>query len=212
MKKILLPFLFLGGLLSAAPVNVSFVSGNYYGPYTLNVNGVNVQAMCMDDFLHVSGGEKWTANATAANSSNLSQTYLGSGDLGATTRTINGTTYSASQVYTAEVYLFSQLIQPKADTTDIQQAAWDIMDANSLKNDKNNTAVQGYITTAFNNLNFNTQYYTILSQSGTYSGNSAQEFIVSSTPEPASLALFGSGILAAGLARFLRRRKSGATA
>ncbi len=62
MKKSLFSLLFLGGLLSAAPVNVSFLNpgtpavalnGVYVGPYTLSINGVSTPAMCVDDFLEV---------------------------------------------------------------------------------------------------------------------------------------------------------------
>jgi hypothetical protein len=210
MKKILIPFLFLGGLLSAAPVNVSFVDGGYYGygPYTINVNGANVQAMCMDDFLEVGGS--WTANKTVVNSSDLSNTYMEAQNfLGGSTRTINNSTYTASQVYTAEAYLFNQLIQPQADRVNIQKAAWAIMDPSSLQDAANDHTIQTYITTAFNNLNFDTKYFAILSQTGVYSDQNNQEFMVSNTPEPASLALFGSGILAFGFTLFLRRRKEG---
>jgi hypothetical protein len=218
MNKILVSLLAFGGILSATPVQVKYLNpgtppvahnGVYVGPYTLSINGVSTPAMCMDDFLEVYNGDHWAANVTAVKSSNLSSTYLGSGDLGSTSRKIFGQNYTSNQVYTAEAYLFSLLTKPDADRVNIQEAAWAIMDASTMTSivKSKNLAVESYVQMAFNNLSFDAQYFRIISQTGLYSGNSKQEFMVVSTPEPASIALFGSGIFAVGLAGFIRRRK-----
>lgn len=215
MKKSLFSFLFLGGLLSAAPVHVSYlnpgtpavaVNGVYVGPYTLSINGVTTPAMCMDDFLEVGDGDKWTANKTAVTSSNFSGTYLGNGD-----KMVHGENYTSKQVYTAEAYLFSLITKPGADRADIQEAAWAIMDPGTLTNviNSNNTGVENYLEAAANNFSsFNSTGYSIISQTGGLHNCSKQEFMVASTPEPGTIGLFGGGVLLAGISRIFRRRKS----
>lgn len=208
MKNAVLSLFLFGAVLSAAPVNVTFVNagtpvvyayGADVGPYTLNINGKNVAAMCMDDFLYVSG--TWSANETVANSSNLNNTYQGN-----TSKTILGHSYTGSQLYTAEAYLFSEITKSGADRGDIQEAAWAIMDSNTLASlvNSKNTNVLNFVSDAIgHSSSFNASGYTIVSQVGAHN---EQEFMIASAPEPSTYALFGSGILAVALSR-LRRRK-----
>lgn len=216
MKKSILSFFLFGAILSAAPVNVTFVdAGNplkvvnniYVGPYDLNVNGKAVQAMCMDDFRTVGGN--WQANVTAVNGTDFSKTYVGNSK----TFDIPGygnLTIGAKDLYQAEAYLFSNIIKPNADRADIQEAAWAIMDPNTLANvfTSNNTAVKNILFDTYNNYsNFDASGYEILSDISNSSPN--QEFMMgpTATPEPASFALLGGGLFAAGAARLFRRKK-----
>lgn len=203
MKKSILSFFLFGAILSAAPVSVTFVSGNNAGPYTLNVNGQTVQAMCMDNFLSVGGS--WTADLTAVNSNNFSNTYLGN-----QSSRILGQSYTSKQVYTAEAYLFNEILQPHADRTDIQEAAWDIMNPTTLWSDSfTDRKAVNFLEDAFSNdQNFNTAGYEIVSDIR----NCNQEFMInptpaSATPEPATFALMGAGLFAAGATRLFRRKK-----
>jgi PEP-CTERM motif-containing protein len=210
MKKSILSFFLFGALLSAAPVSVSFVNGgnpivNAYGaevgPYTLSINGHNTPAMCMDDFYQTSGS--WTANATSVTSADFSQTYLGN-----STRNIAGYTLTSGQIYTAEAYLFSLITQPGADRGDIQEAAWAIMDPTTLQNvfTNSNTQVLQYLSLAASNYStFNASGYQIISQVNP--GRNPQQEFMTATPEPASFALIGAGLLIAGAFRFSRRNK-----
>ncbi len=207
MKKTILSLFAFGAVLSAAPVSVTFVSAtSEIGPYTLSVNGQSTQAMCMDDFLTVSPNEKWNANVTAVNSGNYANTYFGNKTVSA-----YGNTFTSANIYGAEAYLFNQIMQPKADRTDIQEAAWAIMDSNTLNHvvSSNNTAVECFLQQAFDNdSSFNTSGYEIVSQVNP-GCDAPQEFMMHSaaTPEPASFALFGLGFVAAGATRFLRKKK-----
>jgi len=207
MKKTIFSLLIFGAILSASPIPVTFVSATSdIGPYTLNVNGQNVQAMCMDDFLHVSANETWNANVTAVNSTDFSNTYFGNQTVSA-----YGYTLTSANIYTMEAYLFSQITQPNADRTDIQQAAWAIMDQNTLNNviNSGNTAVENVLGQALANYSsFDASSYEILSDTTTGS-DAAQEFMTqgSAAPEPATFALFGLGFVAAGATRFLRKKK-----
>jgi len=208
MKKILSLFLLCGAILSASTVNVTFQSPGapsggenleWAGPYTLSVNGNSVLAMCMDDFLTVSGS--WTANVTSLASSDLSGTFLGNGGMN-----IYGYQISSKDVYTIEAYLFQQLLQPGADRANIQLAAWAIMNPVTLSNvfNSNNTAVQNELFEAYNNLGtFDVTGFAILSDIG----GTNQEFMVG-TPEPTTLALLGAGLFAIGATRFSRRKKT----
>ncbi len=210
MKKAILSFIFLGTMLSAAPVNVTLLNaGNgavdstrqyYVGPYTLTINGKATPAMCVDDFIDNGIGAAWKANVTAANSADLSNTYLGNNG-----KTIEGYSFTSTQIYQAEAYLFSEIIKPGADQADIQEAAWFIMDPNNPTY-ANNTGVQNYLNAAYyNSPSFDASGFSIVSN---VDHGGTQEFITAaSAPEPASFALFGAGLLAAGAARFARRKK-----
>jgi len=220
MKKSILPFFLFGAILSAAPVSMTLidagnpvksVNGVDVGPYDLSINGVTVQAMCMDDFLtsNVGSSHRWTANETAVNGSSFSNTYLGM-----TPNYSNYNNLSDKQVYILEAYLFNQLVQPNADRVDIQQAAWDIMDSTSLWGDRHNSTISGILTSALANYSsFDTTGYEIVTDvngNGYNCGN--QEFMIhpdpaSATPEPATLALMGGGLFAAGALRLFRRTK-----
>ncbi len=214
MKKTILSFLFLGAVLSAAPVNVTLLntgnnmvdsSGQFYvGPYTLTLNGTATPAMCMNDNIDNNVGDSWTANKTAVTSSDLGNTYLGN----AGTRTIEGYTFSSAQIYNAEAYLFSQIVKPGADQADIQEAAWFIMDPTNTTY-ANNAGVQNYLLDAYNNSpSFDASYYSIVSNvDGAGQPGTTQEFLVASAPEPASFALFGGGLIAVGAARMFRRKR-----
>ncbi len=209
MKKTVLSFLFLGAVLSAAPVHVSLLNagngavdanGQYYvGPYTLTINGVATPAMCMDDFIDNNIGDSWRAHETKANASDFSHTYLGNGG-----ETVEGISFSSGQIYGAEAYLFSLITKPGADQADIQEAAWVIMDPNNPAY-IGLSGVQNYLLAAyFNSPGFDASGYTIVSD---VEKGCKQEFMVASAPEPASFLLFGSGIFAAGAARFFRRKQ-----
>ncbi len=212
MKKSILSLFLFGAVLSAAPVNVVLLNAGsplavnptgrfYVGPYTLTLNGTATPAMCVDDFIDNNIGDKWQANVTSAAGSDFSNTYLGNDG-----ETVDGQSYSSGQIYQAEAYLFSLITQPGADRGDIQEAAWAIMDSNTFTNFYNkNTAVTNYLLDAYNNApSFDANGYSIISDVNL---DCKQEFIVANAPEPASFALFGGGLLAAGAARFFRRRK-----
>ena len=210
MKLSLLSIFALGTVLSAAPVTVTFVNGGNpgesdsrgypVGPYTLTVNGVNVAAMCMDDFKYSSG--TWEANVTEANSRDLSNTYLHNGST-----SVGGTKYYNAQIYKAEAYLFSQIIKPDADRVSLQDAAWAIMDPDSYKYvySSKETTVENDIHTALKNApTFDASAFGIITEAG---GDSQQEFIYSTaTPEPASVALLAGGLLMGALTYWKRRR------
>jgi hypothetical protein len=216
MKRAVLSLFICGGaILSANTVSVKFVSANPVvtvpgeggdaGPYTLNVNGQSVLGMCMDDFLNVSNNT-WTANVTAVNSSNLSNTILGN-----QTVSYNGHTLTSSQTYEMEAYLFSEIIQPNADRGDLQLAAWALMDSDTMydvfhDHHSYDTTAQNDLAGAYDTIlnphsGFNPGNYEILTDTVKYG---SQEFIVAS-PEPSTCLLLGSGLLLAGIMRFRRK-------
>ena len=103
--------------------------------------------------------------------------------------------------YKEEAYLFNLITQPGADRIDIQHAAWSITDpAWSI-----DSAAQSFVTQAEN-------HYADMDFSGfelvsSVSGDPrAQEFMVSSAPEPGSLTLLGAGLML-GAAGLVRRKK-----
>lgn len=200
MFKSIVCFLFAGALLSAAPVNVTLVDagngvndGHYYvGPYTLNVDGEVMKALCIDPTHESDPGNQWLANLTnlsAASSAvpGLSNTYLGNAGL---------------QKYEEEAYLFNLITAPGVTNSariTIQHAMWNIVDPGFAPD----ASAQSYIDQAEDNLgSINPHYYTIVSDVN----HQYQEFMVADAPEPASFGLLGLAVFGLGLTQFRKRR------
>jgi len=198
--KSIICFLFAGALLSAAPVNVTLVNpgnglndGHYYvGPYTLNVDGDVMKALCIDPLHDSNPGDHWTVNLTnlsagASAIPGLSNTYLGNTGL---------------QKYEEEAYLFNLITAPGVDNSDrisIQHAMWNIVDPGFA----NDASAQGYIDLAENNFgSINPHYYNIVSDVNHH----YQEFMVSDAPEPVSFGLLGLAVFGLGLTQFRKRK------
>ena len=177
----------------------SFVdNGIYVGPYAIAVNGSATTLVC-DDFSTETGYTPWTA--TVSTFADLSHTeFIGQSN--------------AVYKYEAAAWLVQQMyaLNPKdpnyADQViDIHYATWAIftpsaMNSPGFKNDLGNDANNWY-TTALSNSYSLSQFSNILIY--TPKTGTAQEFM-GQTPEPASIALFGTGLLA--VAAFIRRRSS----
>jgi hypothetical protein len=208
MKQYICSFFLFAALASATTVQLTVVGAgtpalldsthNYVGPYQLTMNGQNISAMCMNDYDVAHGS--WTANETVVSGTDFSKTYLGNHSYN-----VLGHQFTSAQIYTDEIYIFSELIRPNADRIDLQDAAWTIMDyATGHTPHSTNQAVTNIIANVEANAgSFNTSGFEILSQVNP-GRDPEQEFIVA-TPEPSTLPLFAGGLL---LAAFCLRRRT----
>ncbi len=179
----------------AGTVNMKFnglpTGDNYSGvpsyPYDLSVNGgPNQWMMCIGYREHISGGETWRAAVTSV------------GSLDPSTHLLD---YEAS-------FLFKMAVADHGANSDINAAAWWLFEGAPSPLDSGGQSLvalaqsQTYSLGEFSDV----QLYTAIP--GTESGSlgTAQDFL-SSTPEPGTLALLGTGVL--GLGGMLRRRLLG---
>ncbi len=176
---------------AAGTVNLKFnglpTGNNYSGvpsyPYELSVNGgPNQWMMCIGYQEHISGGETWQATVTSV------------GSLDPSTHLLD---YEAA-------FLFEMAVADHGANSDINAAAWWLLEgAPSLTPGAQSLELlaqsQSYYLGEFSDV----RLYTAIP--GTESGSlgTAQDFLAN-TPEPASLALFGSGVI--GIGGLLRRR------
>lgn len=182
-------------IASSVTIDGTTVNNVYVGPYTLLINGQDISALCIDFYDETTIGETWTADETAVGSSNLSNTYHP----------------ADAQEYEEVTYLFSEILQPGADRTGLQEAAWEIMaygitSSSYITQDHfDNSYIDGALA---NYTTLNDANYAIVSDTDTGSGR-VQEFIIDVAPEPPSfLLLLGPTLIAAAFA--FRRYKRAA--
>ncbi len=210
--QVALIILGLGVFAMAGPVTLTFDSGGgnspggtYYYPYTITVSSLGNLTVACDDFVdHVDSGETFTAwQSTYAD---LSHALYNNGQ------------QAPSMQYDELAYLFTQL-QPTPPLNNTQNAAlnyamWELFDPSAINTDPTtgNSGVdssQYWLTQAasYNYANFDTSRFVIFSpipgDTAGWTAGQPQEFI-GEVPEPATLALLGTGLLF--LAFLFRRR------
>ncbi len=179
----------------AAPANLQYTGlptgNNYFGvpsyPYNISVNGgPNQSMMCIGYYEHIEGWETWQANVVS---------------IGSLDPTTHLTDYEAA-------FLFEKAVADGGVNSDVNAAIWNLFEGApgltpSAQALQDLATGQTYTQGEFSNVLL---YSAIPGTESDPALGTAQGFL-SSTPEPSTLAMLGTGMI--GLAGALRRKLRG---
>jgi hypothetical protein len=199
MKKLLVivGLLLMTAAAYAGPVTIVFGGFQPQGwqagyPYTATINGGPLVPVMCDDWEHGGlSGQTWQANYTNLGTSNLSLVRFN--------MQMGNTTLTPLDLYHEVGWLLLETeVTPPSNWTDINSAVWYIFDQNTQLTQGApywlNQAYQEYLK-GFPGVNFyDVAIYTPVNQYDT-DPNGPQE-LLQIVPEPGTLALLGSGVLA----------------
>ncbi|MCL4522311.1 MAG: PEP-CTERM sorting domain-containing protein [Acidobacteria bacterium] len=199
---LLLTILLLAPAVHADSVTMQFVGvngaqggGYYVSPYYATMNGSPVTLFCVDIANTVHWNQVWQANlSTITNGSNLSDTRYGSLPQGLA-------------LYQQAAWLISQFPTNSSDYVNLQYALWNLFNPSLAPDSSGSNAWLALAAANFSSINF-ANFRVVTNVAPVYLTGQVQEFIIivppGQVPEPATLALFGTGLIA--VATLVRRR------
>jgi hypothetical protein len=207
---LLLPILLIATAVHADSVTMQFIgvnganNGHYYvSPYYGTLNGSPVTLYCVDIANTVHFNQVWQANlSTITNVSNLSNTRYGS--------LPNGLAH-----YQQAAWLINQFPTHSSDYVNLQYALWNLFNPSLAPDSAGSNAWLALAAANFGSMSFG-NFRVVTNVAPVYLTGQVQEFIIivppSPVPEPATLALFGSGLIAIATAVRRRSRPAGGAA